>query len=88
MGDGRRLVGWNLRRIRVRRGYSIERLAGDADVDSSHVARIERGTVNSSIDVLDRLAGVLEVRLSDLFRQPPPGAKPPPPLRSGRRPKG
>lgn len=87
MGEARRLVGWNLRRFRVRRGYSIEALAGDADVDASHVARIERGTVNSSVDVLERLANTLGVRLGDLFRRQRAGTKPPKPLRSGRRPK-
>jgi hypothetical protein len=31
------LVAWNLRRIRVRRGLSQERLAFDASVDRSYV---------------------------------------------------
>ena len=87
MGEARRLVGWNLRRIRVRSGYTIEALAGAADVDDSHLARIERGTVNSSLDILERLALALGVKLGELFRPHRPGAKAPKPLRSGRRPK-
>lgn len=81
----RKLIGWNLRRLRAERGISIEQLAGEAEVDASHVARIERATVNSSIDVLDRLAAALKVRLADLLIEPPPGSSPPKPLRSGRK---
>lgn len=73
-------MGWNLRRIKVRRGYSIEALAGDAEVDPSHVVRIERGTVNSSLDVLERLARVLDLKPLDLFRLHQPGIKPPKPF--------
>jgi hypothetical protein len=35
--NGRALVAWNLRRIRVRRGLSQERLAHEAEVDCSYV---------------------------------------------------
>ena len=83
----RRLIGWNLRRLRAARGVSIEQLAGEADVDESHVARIERATVNPSVDVLDRLAGALGVRFAELVVEPPAGSSPPKPLRSGRKPK-
>jgi transcriptional regulator with XRE-family HTH domain len=83
----RKFVGWNLRRLRAERGFSIESLAGDAEVDPSHVARIERGTVNPSVDVLERLAHVLRVKLHEFFIEPEPGASPPKPLRSGRRPR-
>jgi len=87
MGNLRRVVGWNLRRIRVRCGLSIEALAGNAEVDASHVARIERGTTNSSVDVLGRLSDALGINPLELFRQQSPETKPPKPLRSGRRPK-
>jgi transcriptional regulator with XRE-family HTH domain len=81
----RRFVGWNLRRIRVAQGFSIESLAGEAEVDESHLARIERGTVNSSVDVLERLVHALDAKLAELFVEPEPGASPPKPLRSGRK---
>jgi transcriptional regulator with XRE-family HTH domain len=82
----RRAVGWNVRRLRAERGFSIESLAGEAEVDESHVARIERGTVNPSVDVLERLAQVLKVKLSELFIEPEPGTPPPPTLKRGRKP--
>jgi transcriptional regulator with XRE-family HTH domain len=83
---GRALVAWNLRRIRVNRGLSQERLAFDASVDRSYVGGLERQEENPTVDVLDRLAATLEVSISDLFKQPRKGAAHPKPLRRGRRP--
>jgi transcriptional regulator with XRE-family HTH domain len=83
---GRALVAWNLRRIRVKRGLSQERLAFDAGVDRSYVGGLERREENPTVDVLDRLAKTLSVSLSEFFVEPPKGALPPKPLRIGRRP--
>jgi len=83
---GRALVAWNLRRIRVRRGLSQERLAFDSGVDRSYVGGLERQEENPTVDVLDRLAVTLEVSISEIFRQPRSGAKHPKSLRRGRRP--
>ena len=83
--EARRIVGWNVRRIRVIRGITIEDLAGRADLDASYVARIERATVNPSIGVIEKLGRALGVPLTDLVQVPPRSAHPPKPLRSGRR---
>jgi transcriptional regulator with XRE-family HTH domain len=82
---GRALVAWNLRRLRVKRGLSQERLAYDAEVDRSYVGGLERQVENPTVDVLDRLAATLGVRLSEFFKQPRKDASPPKPLRSGRK---
>jgi transcriptional regulator with XRE-family HTH domain len=82
---GRALVAWNLRRIRVRRGLSQERLAFDAGVDRSYVGGLERQEENATVDVLDRLARTLAVPIVEFFVEPPKGSSPPKPLRSGRR---
>ena len=83
--NGRSLVAWNLRRLRVARGFSQERLAYDAEVDRSYVGGLEREAENPTVDVLDRLAKTLEVPLSEFFKKPRTGASPPKPLRSGRK---
>jgi transcriptional regulator with XRE-family HTH domain len=83
--NGRALVAWNLRRIRVKRGLSQERLAFDADVDRSYVGGLERLEENPTVDVLDRLATTLEVPISEFFKEPRQGAPPPKPMQAGRR---
>ncbi len=83
---GRALVAWNLRRIRVRRGLSQERLAFDAGVDRSYVGGLERQEENPTVDILDRLAKTLAVHVSEFFAEPAKGSSPPEPLRRGRRP--
>jgi transcriptional regulator with XRE-family HTH domain len=60
-------VAWNLRRIRVARGLSQERLAHEADVDRSYVGGLERQEENPTVDVLDRLAKMLEVQMRSSF---------------------
>jgi transcriptional regulator with XRE-family HTH domain len=82
---GRALVAWNLRRIRVRRGLSQERLAFDAGVDRSYVGGLERREENPTVDVLDRLSKTLSIPIAELFVEPAKGSIPPKPLRSGRR---
>jgi transcriptional regulator with XRE-family HTH domain len=82
---GRALVAWNLRRLRVRRGLSQERLAYDAEIDRAYVGALERQTENPTVDLLDRLAATLEVPLTEFFKKPRKGASPPKPLRGGRK---
>jgi transcriptional regulator with XRE-family HTH domain len=83
--NARALVAWNVRRIRVLRGISSERLAAESGVDRSYVSRLERGVANPSVDVLERLARVLEVEMSELFAVPEPHEERPEPLPGGRR---
>src|SRR5512132_1943395 len=86
--DGRRLAAWNLRRIRVLRELSQEKLAVDADVDRTYVGRLEHGLENPTVGMLDRLAAALEVHISEFFLVPRSGETRPKPLRGGRRPAG
>ena len=82
----RKLVAWNLRRLRVQKGLSQEALAVDAEIDRTYVSRLERVLENPTVVVLDRLAGALGAEISDFFRKPKVGEKQPQPLRGGRRP--
>jgi transcriptional regulator with XRE-family HTH domain len=84
--NGRALVAWNLRRVRVKRGLSQERLAFDAGVDRSYLGGLERQEENPTVDVLDRLASALSIPISEFFVSPGKGSLPPRPLKSGRRP--
>jgi transcriptional regulator with XRE-family HTH domain len=64
---GRELVGRNVRRVRVVKSISQERLAFDSGVDRSYLGGMERGEENPTVDVLDRIAATLAVPLSELF---------------------
>jgi transcriptional regulator with XRE-family HTH domain len=81
---GRALLAWNLRRLRSERGISQERLAADAEVDRAYVSELERKKGNATVDMLDKLAPVLEVSLAEFFREPETGAPRPKTLPSGR----
>jgi transcriptional regulator with XRE-family HTH domain len=71
--NGRKLVAWNLRRLRVARGVSQEALAADAGVDRTYVGRMERGLENPTVAVLEKLAKALAVAIPDFFLTPPDG---------------
>lgn len=80
----RAVVGWNVRRVRVAKGVSQERLAFDAGVDRSYVGGLERGEMNPSVDILERLAKTLGVPVGEFLVEPAPGDAAPKPLRGGR----
>ncbi|HLY56428.1 MAG TPA: helix-turn-helix transcriptional regulator [Stellaceae bacterium] len=85
--DAQELVAWNLRRIRVARGLSQEKLAVDAAIDVTYVSRLERVLENPTVSVLDRLAAALDAKIAEFFAPWPAGEPPPKPLQPGRRPK-
>lgn len=84
--EARKLVGWNVRRLRVAKGLTIEELAGLVGADLSYFGRLERGRVNVGIDLLHRVARQLGAQLVDLVIERPP-EDPPRPLPAGRRPR-
>ncbi|MBY2910572.1 helix-turn-helix domain-containing protein [Rhizobium leguminosarum] len=85
--NGRALVAWNLRRLRVDQLISQDKLAADAGVDRAYLGGLERQTENPTVDLLDKIAEALAVPLDELFRMPSPNDAPPQPLRGGRKPK-
>jgi transcriptional regulator with XRE-family HTH domain len=82
---GRELVGRNVRRLRVARDISQERLAFDSGVDRSYLGGVERGEENPTIDILDRLAATLAVHVSELLAPGDPEAGEAVGLRPGRK---
>lgn len=80
-------LAWNLRKYRVDRGLSQEALAVDAEIDRTHVSRLERSLENPTLAVLERLAKALRVSICALLEAPPRGAPAPKLLSKGRKPK-
>ena len=83
--NGRALLAWNLRRLRSVRGVSQERLAADSGIDRAYLSELEREQGNATLDLLDRLAAVLNVELASFFEVPEVGEPRPKALPSGRR---
>lgn len=83
--NGRALVAWNLRRLRTERGVSQERLAADAGVDRAYVSELERELGNASVDLLDRLAAVLDVPIGAFLVAVSAGETKVSPLPAGRK---
>ena len=84
--NGRQKLAMTLRRLRVERGLSQERLAADSGVDRAYVGGIERRSENPSIDVLDKLALALSVEVGELLMTPRSNEMPAN-LKVGRKPK-
>lgn len=83
--DTKATIGWNMRKLRVARGLSQERLALEANIDRSYIGRVERGSENVTVSTLEEVAKVLGVPVRDLFDEVEEGAALPKPLRSGRK---
>lgn len=81
-----RYIAGNVRKLRRRAGMTQEQLAEEAAFELRFFQRLERGTVNLSIDSLVRLARALGVPPAVLLRRATlPPAQPGRPSRSRRR---
>ena len=68
--DLRQLFATNLRRIRHQRRVFQERLAHDAEVDRAYLSRVERAVTYVGLEIVGKLADVLEVDPVEFFRRP------------------
>ena len=62
-------LGGAIRRIRLSKGISQEKLALLAEVDRSYVGRVERGDNNVAVLTLARLASALDISISKLIKE-------------------
>jgi transcriptional regulator with XRE-family HTH domain len=67
MRDWRAIVGQNVRRLRLAKGITQERLAFASELDLTYIGGIERGRRNPSLLVMARIADSLDVPLADLI---------------------
>ncbi len=68
--DLRELFATNLRRLRHQRRLSQEALAHDAGVDRAYLSRVERAVTYVGLEIIEKLAAVLEVDPAEFFRRP------------------
>jgi transcriptional regulator with XRE-family HTH domain len=60
--DIRKQVGLNVKKIRLERGWSQEKLGFESGLDRTYISGIERGARNPTILVLKEIADALAVR--------------------------
>ncbi len=65
--DSRQIVGKNVRKLRVERGFSQEQLAFETGLHRTYVSGVERGVRNPTLLVIDRLAKTLKVAPYELL---------------------
>ena len=68
MDYNHRITGQVIGLLRTQRGLSQEVLSGLAGIARSHLAMIENGSKNPSVDTLWRISDALGMPLSELFR--------------------
>jgi transcriptional regulator with XRE-family HTH domain len=65
----REVFARNLRKARNAKGLSQEALAHEADVDRTYISALERGVYSATIDMVDKLATVLDIEASALLQR-------------------
>jgi len=63
-----RIFGERVRMLRNKRGLSQEKFAALCQLDRTYISGIERGRRNPSVRNISRIAKVLDVSLSQLFK--------------------
>jgi transcriptional regulator with XRE-family HTH domain len=62
-------LGGAIKRLRLSKNISQEKLALLAEVDRSYVGRVERGDNNVAILTLARIANALEISVTELVQE-------------------
>jgi transcriptional regulator with XRE-family HTH domain len=73
--DVRRMVGRNVRRLRIAAGLSQAELASRMGVDRAYVSGLELGERNPTVITLWHVAQALGVKLRLFFREERPGRR-------------
>jgi transcriptional regulator with XRE-family HTH domain len=62
-------VGSKIQELRHAKGWSQQMLADHAQIERSHLTRLEEGRKEAGLRVLERIANALEVEVEDLLRR-------------------
>lgn len=58
-----------LKELRVKKGFTQDGLATDAELDRTYISLLERGLRQPTLDTLFRIAKVLNVNPSDIIKE-------------------
>lgn len=65
--EAKKLIGLRIKSLRHSEGLSQEELAERMGISSKYLSSIERGKENPTLDTVIKLAGALEIELSEIF---------------------
>lgn len=65
--SARLLFAKNLKKVRISKGFSQEKLADDCNLHRTYVSSVERGERNISVDNMEKLAVALGVNITELL---------------------
>ncbi|MBY0562607.1 MAG: helix-turn-helix transcriptional regulator [Hyphomonadaceae bacterium] len=68
----RDVLARNLRKVRHERGLSQEALADEAGIDRTYVSALERSVYAATVDMIEKLAGALDIEPADLLSNQKP----------------
>lgn len=57
--------------MRHERKLSQEALAHDSEIDRAYLSRVERAVTYVGLEIIERLATILDVDPTEFFKQPP-----------------
>ncbi|GMQ60627.1 hypothetical protein AN1V17_50280 [Vallitalea sediminicola] len=69
MNDILNIVGNTVRQFRTAKNLSQEELALRAKVHPTHIGRVERGAINCTIEMLNKIITALGISFEDFFKQ-------------------
>ena len=71
--DSRTLFASNVKRLRLQKGISQEKLAEMAGFHRTYMSQVERCVANPSLDTVQKIASVLAVPVATLLETPKRG---------------
>lgn len=61
-------IGNRIRQLRIKKGFSQEKLAELSELNTSYIGQVERGEKNPSVDTVYSIATALGIDLAYLFK--------------------
>lgn len=61
-------IGLRIRQLREEKGLSIQEFSDKLEIEYTNVVRIEKGRTNFTIGTLVKIANVLDIPISELFK--------------------
>lgn len=60
-------IGKNIKKYRIQRGWSQEKLADECNLDRTYITSVENGKRNLSIETLQKFAKGLSLKITELL---------------------